>query len=286
MSGHNAARLPSGSPPPIQREFDYKPEDFRAIADLLEARTGIHLPAHKDQLVYSRLAKRLRALGLDSFKDYRAVLDSADGGAEVLRMVNALTTNLTRFFREGHHFTHLAKHLSNLAATRSNRRLRVWSAGCSTGPEAWSIGLTLISSVPDISRWDAKILATDIDTDVLSVARAGRYDEDDVSDVPQPYRKYMTALGQGEYELNADVRKLISFKPLNLIGPWPFNGPFDAIFCRNVAIYFTQETQTKLFTRFGEVLAPDGFLYIGHSETLTQLSSRFELVGQTVYRPR
>lgn len=285
-AGNARARSADAAPTGLPREFGYSQEDFRAIADLLEARTGIHLPPHKDQLVYSRLAKRLRALRLDSFAAYRALLDAPDGGAELLRMVNALTTNLTRFFREPHHFHHLGRHLAQLAASRSSRRLRLWSAGCSTGPEAWSMALTLDSVLTERGRWDAKILATDIDTDVLAVARQGRYDAEEVEDVPSQFRQHLQPTAEGEFDLSPQIKSLITFKPLNLIGPWPFSGPFDAIFCRNVAIYFTQDTQTRLFSRFGDVLAPDGFLYIGHSETLTQLSDRFELVGQTIYRPR
>jgi chemotaxis protein methyltransferase CheR len=280
-----AARL-GPKPAPPAREFAYGPEDFRAIAALLESKAGIHLPAHKDQLVYSRLAKRLRALGLTSFAAYRAGLDGPDGGAEVVRMVNALTTNLTRFFREAHHFAHLHGHLARLAAARPKRRVRLWSAGCSTGPEAWSMALTLAGAAPDLARLDARILATDIDTDALAVAREGRYAEDDLADLPARHRARLVEAGPGALAPSAELRELVRFKPLNLIGPWPFRGPFDAIFCRNVAIYFAPQTQTRLFSRMRDVLAPDGFLYIGHSETLPQLADRFEFVGRTIYRPR
>lgn len=267
------------------REFEYRPDDFLAIAQLLEERTGIHLPPHKDQLVYSRLAKRLRALGLPTFAAYRAYLAEPEGGGELMRMVNALTTNLTRFFREPHHFAHLKAHLADLVGRKSSsRRLRLWSAGCSTGPEPYSLALVLRDVVPDLAKWDAKILATDIDTDVLSLAEAGRYARDAIADVPGPYQRYFTGLGTDEVEVAAKIRGLVTFKPLNLIGPWPFKGPFDAIFCRNVAIYFAPETQTQLFARFRDMLTEDGYLYIGHSETLPQLSDRLELVGQTIYR--
>lgn len=281
------ARASTAAAGPIQtaREFDYRLEDFQAIAKLLEERTGIHLPAHKDQLVYSRLAKRLRALNITSFSEYRALLSSAQGGPELLRMVNALTTNLTRFFREAHHFEHLRKSLGTLAQG-GPRRLRIWSAGCSTGPEPYSIALTLAAAIPEIGRWDAKILATDIDTDVLSTAEQGRYPVDDIDEMPQEYMRYLRDAGGGKIEIVPEIRRLITFKPLNLIGPWPFKGPFDCIFCRNVAIYFTAETQAQMFARMHDVLSPSGHLYIGHSETLTQLASRFELVGQTIYRPR
>lgn len=280
-----AASLEEASSAIAAREFEYRPEDFAAIAQLLEERTGIHLPPHKDQLVYSRLAKRLRALGLPSFSTYRAYIAGPEGGGELLRMVNALTTNLTRFFREPHHFAHLRTQLAGLVDRTSHaRRLRLWSAGCSTGPEPYSLALVLRDVVPDLAKWDAKILATDIDTDVLTLAATGRYPRDSIADVPAPHQRFFAAVGTDEVEVAPEIRALVTFKSLNLVGPWPFKGPFDAIFCRNVAIYFAPETQTQLFVRFGDMLTADGYLYIGHSETLSQLSDRLELVGQTIYR--
>jgi chemotaxis protein methyltransferase CheR len=267
------------------REFEYAPVDFTEIAALLEKRTGIHLPPHKDQLFYSRLAKRLRALGLTSFAAYRAYLDGPEGGPEVMRMVNALTTNLTRFFREPHHFEHLGAELRRIAAT-GQRRLRIWSAGCSTGPEPYTLAMTVLSAIPDIDRWDARILATDIDTDVLQVASEGRYDADMLEQIPPAMRRHVSTLADGDIEMSREMKSLIAFKPLNLVGQWPMKGPFDAIFCRNVAIYFTPETQNGVFARMHGLVGKGGHLYIGHSETLSPLADRFELIGQTIYRPR
>jgi chemotaxis protein methyltransferase CheR len=277
-SGVLAAGLP--------REFRYDVADFQAIAQLLEERTGIHLAAHKEQLVYARLAKRLRPLGFTSFRAYRDYVTSREGAHELLRMVNALTTNLTRFFREPHHFEHLRRSLSALAACPPPlRRLRFWSAGCSTGQEAYSIALTLVETMPDIDRWDARILATDIDTDVLAIARRGRYAMADADGLDGTRRSYFCEVESGDIEVLPRLRSYISFKPLNLVGPWPLKGPFDAIFCRNVAIYFRGETQSKLFARFRDVLAPNGFLYVGHSESIDAAACGFQLVGQTTYRP-
>lgn len=266
------------------RDLHFTTEDFTAIAKLLEERAGIHLAAHKEHLVYSRLARRLRSLGLDRFSDYRAMVERDQTGTETMRMVNALTTNLTRFFREAHHFDHLAGHLRAIAA-KGHRRLRLWSAGCSTGPEAYSMALTLAAAIPDIASWDARILATDIDTDVVATAAAARFDASDLGDVPAAHHGRFASIGDGIVEIAPEIRRLVVFKPLNLIGTWPMKGRFDGIFCRNVAIYFAPDTQTKLFARLHGQLATDGFLYIGHSETSSR-PDLFELVGQTTYRPR
>lgn len=270
----------------MPREFAYGREDFDMIARLLEERAGIHLPSHKEQLVYARLAKRLRALGLASFRAYRDLLAAPEGAGELLLMVNALTTNLTRFFREPHHFEHLAVALKARIALRGSRRLRLWSAGCSTGQEPYSMAMTLVSVVPEQERTDTRILATDIDTDVLAIARAGRYLASDAGRLAAEHRHHLRDVDSGHVEVSSTLRELVRFKPLNLVGPWPMRGSFDAIFCRNVAIYFRHETQASLFARFRDLLAPDGFLYIGHSETLHFDACGLELVGQTIYRPR
>jgi len=195
---------------------------------------------------------------------------------------------VTRFYREPHHFVHLRDEVLRPAIPhlKAGGRMRLWSAACSSGQEAYSMALTVLSVLPDAPRFDIKILATDIDTDVLTVAREGRYAVEALADLPHEYRRFARDRGDGDLEIAPEVRGLVHFKPLNLVGPWPMKGPFDAIFCRNVAIYFTQPTQTRLFSRFHELIGADGILYIGHSETLNQLSDRFELIGQTIYRPR
>lgn len=261
--------------------------DFTAIARRVRQASGIALGPTKRDLVYGRLRRRLRALRLTSFADYLALVDGPDGAAERVRMVNAITTNLTGFFREPHHFDHLAREV--LPALRGaggrGRRLRIWSAGCSSGEEPYSIAMTLRAAVPDLAQWDARILATDIDTDMVAHGEAGVYEAGRTAAIPPELRGNAFALrADGRAEMDAALRGLIVFRPLNLLGAWPMRGPFDAIFCRNVVIYFDKPTQRTLFDRFAELLAPRGHLYIGHSESLFRVSERFVHLGRTVYR--
>jgi chemotaxis protein methyltransferase CheR len=194
--------------------------------------------------------------------------------------VNAITTNLTSFFREAHHFEHLAKEVFVPFAKSREERLRVWSAGCSAGAEAYTIGMTLCENVPDYARRDCKILATDIDTNVLNTGRNGQYEDDWLEKIPANlHAKYVE-----KNRMSAKLRDLVTFNQLNLLENWPFKGKFDVIFCRNVLIYFDKPTQEKLFTRYADALKPDGFLYIGHSETMHNLCDRFKLIGKTTYQ--
>jgi chemotaxis protein methyltransferase CheR len=266
-------------------------DEFRFIADIAHQRTGIVLGPHKRDLVYARLSKRLRKLGLTSFRDYCDLLAAPEGARERHAVVNALTTNLTRLFREPHHFEHLARSVLrdialSVPAAGVRRRLRLWSAGCSSGEEAYSIAMTILASCPEATFWDARILATDIDTEMLDQARAGRYERSQLEHVPPAMRQEGFATGQSGRVLNISpkARDLVAFKPLNLIGPWPMKGLFDAIFCRNVLIYFDRPTQARIIDRMADLLPPGGTLYLGHSESLHGLSQRFELGGRTIYR--
>jgi chemotaxis protein methyltransferase CheR len=268
-----------------QPEFVLSDEDFGVLVALVKRHAGIALKEQKRGLVYGRLVRRLRALGLDSFKKYCDLLATAEGEPEIARMVNAITTNLTSFFREPHHFNTLAKDvLEPLARNPGSRRLRVWSAGCSSGEEPYSIAMTLRAAIPAARGWDAKILATDIDTDILARAAAGRYDLPRLDSIPDRHRRCFSDNGDGTATIVPEVRSPVVFKPLNLLGPWPMQGPFDVIFCRNVVIYFDKDTQRELFDRFADLLAPDAWLFIGHSESLFNVSERFRLVGRTVYQ--
>lgn len=261
-------------------EFSFNREDFATIADLLKRSSGIHLPESKSALVYSRLVKRLRALGLSSFNDYCRLIGSAEGSTEFSKMCDALTTNVTRFFREPHHFEHLRTTLLPrlLHRARSGGKVRFWSAGCSTGQEPYSLALTILSEIPDARSFDIKILATDISSAVLETARAARYSVEEVEDVPRELRnKWMERRGD-DYVMDDAVRSLVSVKPLNLMSNWPMKGPFDAIFCRNVVIYFEEATQVSIWKKMVPLLANDGALYIGHSERVTGL-------GHEVLRP-
>ena len=259
-------------------------EDFGAIATMVRSHAGIVLGDSKRDLVYGRLRRRIRTLGLASFAAYRACLAGEEGAAERVQMINAITTNLTGFFREPHHFAFLEDRLPE-AVRRSGRRLRVWSAGCSSGEEPYSIAMSLRRAIPDIDNWDARILATDIDTDMVAHAAAGRYAMDRIAAIPPDLRKaYTHRNDDGRMEMDAALKDLIAFRPLNLLEDWPMQGKFDAIFCRNVVIYFDKPTQRVLFDRYADLLVPGGLLFIGHSETLFRVSERFQHLGRTIYR--
>ncbi|WP_076413528.1 protein-glutamate O-methyltransferase CheR [Shewanella sp. UCD-KL12] len=256
--------------------------DFDFIQSLAYEETGIVLPARKKHMVYSRLSRRLRQLGLKSFSQYCQRVKSEP--SELMNFVNALTTNLTAFFREEHHFDYLEKQVTPLWRRRRDKRLRVWSSACSTGEEPYSIAMTLADHFAG-AEWDLKILATDLDTNVLNKASKGCYSEESITGLPQRYRdKYIKTTESG-IQMKQSIQKMIHFKQLNLLQHWPMTGQFDLIFCRNVLIYFDNETKAKIIARFRQLLAPDGLLFIGHSETLTNISDEFELIGQTMYQP-
>src|SRR5579864_7907971 len=255
-------------------EFVFSDADFTNLAQFAYNHAGIALADSKRNMVYSRISRRLRALGLTTFREYREYL--AETPRELQNFINAISTNLTRFFREPHHFdhfrTHVAAPFARAALGTSGRRLRVWSAGCSTGEEPYTIAVVLKRELRDIDRQDARILATDIDTDVLARRARGEYAVDSIDAVPKAYREYFQparAAGKSANIVIAEeVRLLITFRRLNLMESWPFSEKFDAIFCRNVMIYFDGPTKTALVGRFTEQLRPGGWLYIGHSESL------------------
>jgi chemotaxis protein methyltransferase CheR len=267
----------------VEGEFAFTGQDFERIRALLYAESRIHLPDAKLALVYSRLAKRLRALGLTSFVDYCALVERDESREERRAMVAALTTNVTRFFREPHHFDHLRKLLPVwIAEARDGGRLRIWSAGCSSGQEPYSIAMTLLSVFPEAASHDIRILGTDIDPVVIATAREGLYAEDLLEGIsPEMRRKWLRQDG-GRWRVADEIRRLITFNELNLMEPWPIKGRFQAIFCRNVCIYFDQQTQDGLWSRYGDAMTADGRLYIGHSERIQQ--DRFETDGLTVYK--
>lgn len=270
-----------------QGEFSLSEREFARIKARVYAVAGISLSDAKRTLVVSRLSKILRALNLPSFDAYVDYLEQSGSSEDGQDFVNALTTNLTRFYREDHHFEHLRSHIGALMTERPRgTRLRIWSAGCSTGQEPYTIGLDLLSAFPDLKRWDFKILATDIDTAVIAKASMGVYPENEMSGLSAERARLFERGGDGAIRIPAAARELVSFKPLNLIGAWPMKGPFDAIFCRNVAIYFDKTTQGQVFGRFAKMLAPEGFLYIGHSENLGSGGEGFRLVGKTIYQSR
>lgn len=266
-------------------EYPFTLRNFEAIAKRLYELSGIHLNESKTTLVYSRLAKRLRRLGLSDFDSYCALINSPAGERELSDFVNALTTNLTRFFREPHHFEHLSRSVMPrlAAAARDGQRVRLWSAACSSGEEAYSIALCVFNALPNAHQHDLRLLATDIDQNMLATARAGLYRDDATTPIPGPLRERWMVRGDGDkWRVKEEVASIISFKQLNLIGPWPMRGRFDVIFCRNVVIYFDDKTQGELWSRFSQALARDGRLYIGHSERADDPALASD--GLTIYK--
>ena len=265
--------------------------DFGFIVRLVKQHAGIHLGPHKRAMVYARLAGRLRDLGMSSFGSYCETLADPRSEAEIGFLVNAITTNFTRFFRERHHFEHLAQEVIPSAIKRAaktgRRRLRIWSAACASGEEAYSIAMVLRQYVPDLDLWDARILATDISTDVLAAAEAGVYGIRQMMDVPnEMVDKYFrpTAADPDDYKVVPLLGGLVTFNWLNLLENWPMEGPFDAIFCRNVIIYFDGQAQDSVVRRCGNLLAPDGVLYLGHSESALWNHCGLRLIGRSTYR--
>lgn len=268
--------------------------EFNNFRDLIYRETGIVLNASKSQLVVSRLSRRLKALGLDSFSGYYNHLLRQDlHRDELVHMINCITTNKTSFFREPHHFTFLRSCLTGKAGERlaaeKGRRLRIWSAGCSTGEEPYTIAITLAEALSDIARWDVRMLATDIDTAVLATAQAGIYPADRLSGLsPERRSRYFVPSDPDDsMQARPELMELIAFRRLNLIGEvWPMRKRFDFIFCRNVIIYFDRPTQERLLRRFASYLEPGGYFFAGHSESLFWAKDWLEPVGDTIYRLR
>lgn len=271
-------------------EFALSDEAFARVQALILEFAGITLGDTKRVLATSRLAKLVRAYGLDGYGAYLDLLEGEASPADRQVFINALTTNLTRFFREAHHFEHLVAHVGQLMrqpkrfAADGRPRLRIWSAGCSSGQEPYSAAIALMQSFPGLSGWDFRILATDIDTDMLERASAGLYPQAEIAELDAVLRKGFEMAGEGHVRVSRSLREVVAFKALNLNGQWPMKGPFDAIFCRNVAIYFDRATQNRLFARLGGMLAPDGALYLGHSENLGPGPTELQLTGKTTYR--
>jgi chemotaxis protein methyltransferase CheR len=275
----------------VEGEFALTAEDFRHIAHVLHSHAGIALGEGKAALVYSRLAKRLRALGLRNFREYCALIDGVDGVDERQAMTAALTTNVTRFYREPHHFDHLRDQvMPRLAAhARAGGRVRLWSAACSNGQEPYSMALTVLSVLPEAAELDVRILATDIDPNMVAEGAAGVYSEEALDPAPATlWRRHFDrapGAGRDRWSAGAALRRLVAFKELNLIGDWPMRGRFDAIFCRNVVIYFDDTTQERVWSRFTPLMNPGATLYIGHSERVSgPATAKLQTSGLTTYR--
>lgn len=258
--------------------------DYDRVARRVREMAGIVLEAHKRQMVFSRLSRRLRARGMARFSDYLDHLDAGDDAQELQEFLNTLTTNLTSLFREAHHFAHLERTLIQPLSRVATPRLRIWSAGCSSGEEPYSIALTVLDTLGRIPA-DVRILATDLDTNMLARGRRGQYPAERCADIPQRFARHLARSGEESVMPRAAV-EAIAFRHLNLLGPWPMRGRFEAIFCRNVMIYFSPETKARLIDRFADLLVPGGFLYLGHSESILGQHPRLISCGETVYQRR
>lgn len=266
------------------REFAFTAKDFERVRQLIYDHAGISLNPSKQDMVYSRLARRLRATGINNFRDYLALLERGDNALEWEAFANSLTTNLTAFFREPHHFPLLAEHVLK---HKGRHPISVWCSASSSGEEPYSIAMTLVDAFGSFTP-PVTILATDIDTNVLAKAEAGVYPLERVEKLSADVVKRFFLKGVGEQagyvRVRPELRAMITFRQVNLLSPdWPVRGPLDAIFCRNVMIYFDKETQLKILQRFVPLLQPDGLLFAGHSESFHNAGHLFRLRGKTVY---
>ncbi len=271
-------------------DFDELTESqFVAIGDMVRELCGINLHQGKKALVRARLSRRLRLLGLRDFGRYISLVRNDATGQEANQMLEALCTNLTYFFREPPHFQLLQDQVVSAIRRRHShdRRIRIWSAGCSTGEEPYSIAMTLREAMDDIHLWDVGILATDLSRRVIRIARDAVYDTGRLRKTPKPMIRdnftMQREAAQCSYRVKDHIREMVHFACLNLMSPWPMKGQFDVIFCRNVMIYFDQTIQAQLIRRFWNQLAPGGMLFVGHSESLTGIDHEFRYVQPTVY---
>ncbi len=273
------------------REFSLSDAEFKKLTGLIKDLTGIVLGDHKMEMLYGRLARRLRHLNMNSFSEYCALLDSNQAESESGFLVNAVTTNLTKFYRESHHFDSLGDHLmslqNNSARNRGAKSIRIWSAGCSSGEEPYSIASVVLNKVTSLNAWDVRILATDLDTNMLDKGRNGHYAKSSIEAIPdnyqQPFNGIMS-LDENNFHVKAQAKKLVHFKQLNLLHKWPMKMKYDVIFCRNVLIYFDSATKENLVQRYADMLHPDGLLFLGHSESLVKKIPGLNLIGRTTYR--
>jgi chemotaxis protein methyltransferase CheR len=273
------------------KAFELSKDDFNFLRQYVYDIAGIVLNASKKQMVYRRLTRIIRERKIASFTEYCDLL-KAEPEKEKDYFINAITTNLTNFFREQHHFDYMVQHeLPKLIknSLTNHKRLRIWSSASSTGEEPYSIAITLLETMKDsLGQWDAKILATDIDSNVLAVGKNGVYDDHRIEDIPKKLKEkyFHKGVGNNQNKVKVDKKlsKLITFKQLNLLHDWPMKGLFDIIFCRNVIIYFDKKTQQDLFARYYEMLAPGGLLILGHSENLGKYQAHFDNIGRTIFR--
>jgi chemotaxis protein methyltransferase CheR len=282
----------SPATPGVPRELSER--EFQLFRTLVATHSGIALGPHKRALLQARLGRRLRTLGLATFADYHRLLIEGDPqGEELVRFINAVTTNKTHFYREAHHFAYLAERWAPAVVGRASRggerAVRIWSAGCSTGEEPYTIAMTLADALPHAGGWSVRILASDIDTDVLKRAAAGIYSIDAAGAIPpaalkRHFLRGTGTTGRGLMRVRPALQSLVTFRRINLLeAPWPVGASFDVIFCRNVLIYFDRPTQQRVLERLGGCLKDDGVLVLGHSEGILGMMNGLRHVGHTIY---
>lgn len=273
------ARLPGLSSPGISAA------EFERVRAVLYDASGIKLPDGKQELIKARLWKRMRGLGVASFDAYMDLVEADRSDAELLEMIDLLTTNKTHFFREDAHFDFVVENLFRPWAQAGGRRLRIWSAGCSSGEEPYTLSIVLQETTAAAASNDARILATDISPTVLQMAQRAQYDASQLTDAPEAIkRKWFKSTGDADrYEVSSDARRLVTFRHLNLMHEWPMKGPFDTIWCRNVMIYFDQKTRNRLINRFAGLLRPGGYFFCGHAESATGASESLKFIKAGVY---
>ncbi len=274
----------------LAQSFDLTEREFDLFREIIHRETGIALSEKKKRLLVARLSKRLRALNLESFSAYHDYLQNhPDSEKELSNLINRITTNKTDFFREKHHFDFMLNEmfpaLIKQRESSGDKKIRIWSAGCSSGEEPYTIAMTVKEAFSGQHGWDIKILATDLDTEILARAKNGTYDSATVEPVPPAYlTKYFNRTASG-YEVIPQVKNMIAFRKLNLMAPqFPMKGLFDVIFCRNVIIYFDAPTKETLMNKFHSYLKPDGYIFIGHSESLMNMKVKFSYMKNTIYR--
>ena len=268
-------------------DYDFRLEHFKFVQNIVHDKAGIVLSEIKRDMVYGRLVRRLRALNIATFDEYLRLIRK-ENSQESVEFINSITTNLTSFFRENHHFEFLKKKAIPEFINESKKRVRIWSAGCSTGEEPYSLSITLADLASKTYGMDIKILATDLDSQVVATAQQGIYKEDRLQGIPKSIvNKWFNAVhthSEKMMQVSSKLQEYIQFNQLNLMNDWPMKGKFDIIFCRNVVIYFNKNTQRKLFDRYANYLNPNGYLIVGHSESLHGVTNRFDLLGKTIYQ--
>lgn len=271
--------------------FEFTDKNFDLISHFVFKHTGIVLSSKKKSMVYSRLVKRVRHGDFACFQELCDALEAGDQ-AEQDFVINAITTNLTAFFRESYHFDYLAKTVipELVEKNKKSKRLRIWSAGCSTGEEPYSIAMILKENLSNIDEWDIKILASDLDANVIETGKNGIYHADRITGIPEGLLHQWFKRGRGDkntfLKVSSELQDFIRFRRLNLLHEWPMKGEFDIIFCRNVMIYFDKDTQRNLSERYANILSDEGYLFLGHSESLYNVSDQFRALGQTIYKKK